>query len=110
MIILTGYVAHMAKMKNVYRILFRKAVGGDHLGILACEGTCLCLTFIVWPLNPNVAANGQSYLKCPCLHPLRKVFFLLAVKSSLFCFAETNRTGHGLLVWSIKVKQTLETK
>jgi hypothetical protein len=35
------------------------------------------ITFIVWPLNSNVAADGQSYFcfKCPFLH-LSRTFSL----------------------------------
>lgn len=93
MMILTGYVAHMEKMRTAYRILLRKAVGERPPGALAYEDTmfmCISyasplLTFIVRPLIPNVAADGQSYFyfKCPCLHPHRTLLFLLAVKSSV---------------------------
>jgi hypothetical protein len=47
---------------------------------------CVTLTFIIWPLNSDVAADGRIYFcfKCPCLHLRGTWLSLSSVKRVTF--------------------------
>lgn len=56
------------------------------------QGEAGChLTFIIWPLNPNVAAEGLS-------------FFLMTMLAPTIGYKELHLTGHGHTMQPVEVK------